>query len=281
MKVILVNDTSLYSSHFGCQLVGQTFREQFKRTGMTLLATLPKIFDEQKMAPLLASADLIVVNGEGSIHHGRNRHLIDLANKYPTALMNCVYEENPIFDSVKSLLFCTARESRSASALQEHGCQAHTIPDMIFASSMVRAFLKPPAEKDLGITDSVVKSYKRIGPFKRKVTGNLSAHDITPAEYLMQLSGFQRICAGRFHAAVVCSILGIPFSSWDSNTWKTRGMMEDMGVPHLHFSSREEAFENVPRTFDSRITTYVQAALPKIENAFDMLKKITQEKHGI
>lgn len=272
MKVVLLNDTSLYSSHFGCQLVGQTFREQFKRTGMQLVASLPKVFSIADVEDLLSQADLLVINGEGSIHHGRNTHLLELAERYPTALMNCVFEDNPPIPAVKSLIYATARESHSADEIRKSGKDCDVVPDMIFASSMVRAFIKPHPSEELCITDSVIKTYSRVGPFKRRHRGDIQAHEITPAQYLTQLSQYQRVCAGRFHAAVVCSILEIPFSTWDSNTWKTRGMMEDMGVPHLHFTSREDALAHVPTEFDPRIREYAKSALPRIEHAFDQLK---------
>lgn len=273
-KIVLVNDTSLYSTHFGCQLVGQVYREQFKRVGLDLVLSLPKVFDSKRWDAVIRGVDLVVINGEGSIHHGRNLHLLDLADKYPVALMNCVYEENPRMDVLNNMIYVTARESLSAAEIGKVRAQCEVVPDMIFASSMVRAFPVSSPSLEICITDSVIKTYKGFGPFKRKDRGDLAAHGLTPAQYLAQLTSYKRVCAGRFHAAVVASILGVPFSAWDSNTWKTRGMLEDMGVPHLHFEKRHDALRGIPQEFDARIRTYADNAKIKVESAFDRLRSL-------
>ncbi len=88
-RVVFVGDTSLRTPHFGCQFVGQSFREQFARAGLDLVASLPtRVESVQNHQRILADADLVVINGEGSIHHGRFQNLIDLAADYPSALVN-------------------------------------------------------------------------------------------------------------------------------------------------------------------------------------------------
>ena len=271
-KVVLVNDTSLYSTHFGCQLVGQVFREQFKRIGFDLVLSLPKIFDLGVWRDHLARADVVVVNGEGSIHHGRNLHLLELAETYATALMNCVYQDNPDVAAVKKLVYVSARESLSAGDLVRQGVACEVVPDVLFASSFVRSFPVSTQTNELCVTDNVVGKRRRFGPLRLRDRADIDALDRTPAQYLSELSSYKAVCAGRFHAAVVSSILGIPFSTWESNTWKTRGMMDDMGVPHLHFPDRESALKHVPVELDPRIPQYAKAARSKVEGSFDRLK---------
>jgi hypothetical protein len=278
MKVAFINDTSLYSNHFGCQLVGQVFREQFKRTGLELVLSLPKIFELDQYHSILSKVDLIVINGEGSIHHGRNLHLLKIAKKYPTVLLNCVFEENPKCDELKDFLYITARESFSAAAIREQGANCDVVPDAIFASSFVRAFPKPKPSQDLGITDNVRKEYHyKFGPIKKKVKGDFIAHGCSPAEYIFKLTQYNRICAGRFHAAVISALLEIPFATWDSNTWKTKAMLTDMGIPELHFDSREKAIENTPKEFNPKIKLFTDTAKIKIESTFDKVAKIVRE----
>ena len=278
-KVAFLNDTSLFSSHFGCQLVGQVFREQIKRTGLDLVFSLPKTFELSEYKKQLDEVDLVVINGEGSIHHGRNKHLVDVADKYPSVLLNCVFQENPIYPALRKFLFISARESYSQKAILDQGAECHRVPDAIFASSFVRAFPGANQTGDMGITDNVVKEYAyKIGPFKKKITGDFKAHNITPAQYLYKLHSYRRICAGRFHAAVISACRGIPFSTWESNSWKTQAMLEDMGVPHLHFSTREEAIQNCPETFDPKIGHFADQAKIGIENMFDQVAQIAREQ---
>ena len=86
-----------------------------------------------------------MINGEGSIHHGKYLHLIRLASKYPTVLVNCVYQENPEMPELKNLLYIAARESLSAKEIRNQGVNCEVVPDVMFASSMLRAFPKPMA----------------------------------------------------------------------------------------------------------------------------------------
>ncbi|MFC3153101.1 polysaccharide pyruvyl transferase family protein [Litoribrevibacter euphylliae] len=277
MKVALINDTSLFSNHFGCQLVGQVYREQFKRTGLDLTISLPKIFNIEDYKSKLDEVDLVVVNGEGSIHHGRNPHLLEVSKKYPSVLLNCVYQENPRNDALKEFLHISARESYSALEIQQKNIKCSVVPDVIFASSFVRSFPKPNSTKDLGITDNVRKEYHyKYGPFKKKVKGDFSAHGHSPAEYIYQLTQYNRICAGRFHAAVISALLEIPFATWDSNTWKTEAMLKDMGIPEHHFKSRELAVKNTPLTFDPKIKEFTDNAKIQIEKNFNKVAELAK-----
>lgn len=277
-KVALINDTSLYSRHFGCHMVGQVLREQFMRVGLDLVLTLPKVFDMEAVKPMLSCVDLVVVNGEGSIHHGRNLHLIELAKHYPSVLVNCVYQENPTIEALKKFLLITARESLSTDEIRHSGADCKIVPDLIFASSLVWSFHKPQPTAELGVTDSVVKEYRRIGPFKKKLKAGIEAHRHNPCEILYKLCEYRRICAGRFHAAVLAIILDIPFSAWESNTWKIRGMLKDMGLSGLCYGTRTEALENVPNQSNPDIRVFAIEARKKIEATFDEISEIA---HGI
>lgn len=279
-KIALINDTSIRESHFGCQLVGQTFREQFARTGLDLKVTLSRDFHFDESEGLFDSVDLVVINGEGSIHHGNHRQLIDLAGRHPAVLMNCVYQENPQHPDLEKFLFISARESASAAEINRSGGNCVTVPDVLFASSFLRSFQKGKPLEGFGETDNVVHQHKRIGPWKFRRKFGFSTRARTPGAYLSKLSSYRGLCVGRFHAAVAASVLEIPFSTWDSNTWKTRAMMADMGVPYLHFDSREEALAGVPEAFPVEIREFACQARMKVEDSFDRIAEIAREMAG-
>ncbi len=274
-SVAFVNDTSLYSSHFGCQLVCQTFREQFSRVGLKLRYSFPRDFNIESVSKYLKNVDLIVVNGEGSIHHGQCQHLIRLAGTFPSVLVNCVYEENPIIPELKSFLYIAARESLSADDIKNKGADCDTVPDVIFSSSLLRSYIREEPYKEIGYTDNVVAIDDRI---KNLSTQNLiHAEKILVSDYLRYLTSFKKLCIGRFHAAIVSAIYGIPFSSWDSNTWKIRGVMKDMGVEHLHFRNFSDASENIPSEFNTRIGKYSEKAPKRVNEMFEKIAKIAKE----
>lgn len=275
-KIALVNDTSLYSAHFGCQIVGQVLREQFKRVGLDLVLSLPKRFNEEEKSQL-SKVDLVVVNGEGSIHHGRNMHLIDLAERYRAVLLNCVYQGNPPNENLGRFHLVTARESLSAKEIQCSGVMCKVVPDLIFGSSLVWSFRRPAPTLDLGVTDSVLKEC-RIGPIKIRMKSDIKAKKIHPGAVLEKLSNYRRICTGRFHAAVLATILDIPFNAWESNTWKIRGMLEDMGLTDLWHPTRHEALKNVPYESRPEMLAFAQESHDKIESTFDNIARIAREK---
>ncbi|MEW4531276.1 MAG: hypothetical protein ACF8PG_13510 [Maioricimonas sp. JB045] len=277
-NVVLVGDRSLDMSHFGCQLVGATFREQFARTGLNLTACLPispKRFEAA--TPLLDQADLVVINGEGSTHNGRLQDVFRMATKWPSVLVNCVYQNNPPSDELKHFRLITARESRSAEAIREHGADCTVVPDVIFASSLLHSYVRPEPVRDLGVTDSARKVEYGFGPFRVRLRPGLRPKTSTVAEYLNKLCEHRRLCIGRFHAVVVASILGIPFSSWESNTWKISGLMHDMGLSELHFDNRDEALRNVPHEFDPRAGQFATSARAAVHRLFDEIATIARE----
>jgi len=280
-KVVLVGDRSLDSPHFGCQLVGETFREQFARTGLNLIGTLP-IMPERVLpaSALLDHADLVVVNGEGSTHNGRLSEMIRLAGRWPSVMVNCVYQNNPLVPELAEYQYVSARESFSAQAIREHGVSCNVVPDVIFASSLLNSFVRPEPTHDLGTTDNARKSEFRFGPLSLRFRPGFSPKSATVAHYLARLCRYRRLCIGRFHAAVAACVLGIPFASWDSNTWKTAGMMQDMGLAHLHFANREEAMCNVPTEPDPRMREFALAARSAIERLFDRIASIARENQS-
>lgn len=276
--VALINDTSIYQSHFGCRLVCQTFREQFARTGLELKISLKRDFNLADYQKKLETIDLVIINGEGSIHHGKHRHLVDLAGKFPSVLMNCVYQENPPYPELAKFLFISARESASTAAVNAAGGACITVPDAMFASSFLRSFQKLVPTEDLGVTDNVLRQYVSVGPLKVRRNIGFTTRYPTVSGYLNKLCSYRRLCIGRFHAAVASSVLEIPYSTWDSNTWKTEAMMKDMGVPHLHFDSYKEAKENVPTNFPEEIRRFAAEAKDRVESAFDQVAEIARKQ---
>ena len=264
-NVVLINDTSLYAPHFGCQLVGQTIREQFVRTGLNLIAAFPRKLNMKVARPYLERADLVVINAEGTFHHGRHLELLELARNWPCALINGVFQDNGDQPDLKLFEFISMRESLSANEVRQQGVVCKRIPDLLFASTMLHSIPKLDRDVELGITDNVLNHMAGFSP-----NGELAY------QTLQKIARCQKLCAGRFHAAIAAAVLRVPFSTWESNTWKTRGLMKDMGVEHLHFQSQFDAIQNTPEEFDPRVDDFVDSAKRQIFSMFDTLAKIAK-----
>lgn len=243
LKIAIVNDTSGFN-HFGCDLVMSVYRKQFKARGVDVIGTIPTGADWQQYKHSLMKADLIVVNGEGSIHHGNHRRLIDIAGEFPSVLVNAVYQDMPENDNLGKFEYISVRESFSAKEVD-----AEIVPDLMFASGIER----PEPVGDRVVIDSICRSYG-ISPHNPK---------------LLEIIGRAReMVTGRFHGACLALLWGMPFSAYPSNTHKTLGMMTDAGCEHLYFETQAEAMENV-QAFDG--SEYVQSARQKINQMFDKI----------
>ena len=247
MKAYIANDCS-GKGHFGCTLVMETYREQFERVG------IEEVMDPDK-------ADLVIVNGEGSLHHGLRTDLIEWGADYPAVFVNGVYDSNPYDDGMTEFLYVAVRESLSAAELEKQGLQAEIVPSIILTSKRVNALKWGyPFFYESRITDNT-RSTK---------SGHSAISD--PEEYLSWLKSGRRAICGRFHAAVCCMVMEMPFTTWDSNTHKIRGLMLDAGVHHLHFETQKEAMFDLEKTeIEASIRTYVEDGKAKVNEMFELL----------
>jgi Polysaccharide pyruvyl transferase len=268
VKVFLVNDTSMWNNHFGCRLIGQTYRELFSRFDLDLIGACSKHLEEKHLK-IMEKADLIIVNGEGSIRFGRNQHLVDLAGKFPCVLLNAVWQDNPDNPNLKHFKYISVRESLSSRELTDQGFKNEIVPDIIFTSLFLNSYIKGSPTRDMGFTDCVIKTKRRFYNFKK--TEEIKVDTPLVADYLNQLSSFGRICTGRFHAVVACSVLGIPFSAWPSNSHKIEGLLKDMDVEYLLGRDRSEAAAKCPVYCDEKIGKFVDSAKQRIFQCFSGL----------
>ncbi len=126
-RVVLLNDTDEGGTHFGCARVMRTIRTELAKRGLYDLPSI-KVGTDWRRDPALVKrideADLVVINGEGTLHHGkrRGRWLLEAGARVKArggrvALINALWQQNPPdwarllqdFD----ILAC--RDSRSAS----------------------------------------------------------------------------------------------------------------------------------------------------------------------
>ena len=139
-KTILLNDTSSYNHH-GCDLVARQIRHHCKDQGLNLWHTV-KLGDDwraERHSKRLAESDIVIVNGEGSLHHDR-KSALRLAQSaafcrernIPCCLINSVYQDNGAevarFVGLFDLVF--VRESRSQAELSRAGINSEVVPDM-------------------------------------------------------------------------------------------------------------------------------------------------------
>ena len=105
VRVALLNDTDKDGHHFGCARVMGGIRQALANRGMSVELAVPSAVEWAKSESLikgLASVDLILINGEGTLHHGRPKAkwLLDVADHpalkdVPKAVVNMLWQDNP------------------------------------------------------------------------------------------------------------------------------------------------------------------------------------------
>lgn len=141
LPACILNDTRV-DLHHGCQRVMHALFRLLTQAGFHISATYPAHGDWSRDAAFLKAAQssrLVVVNGEGTIHHDRPAGLKLLevsawahAHDIPAVLINTGWEANgPAFAQLAKLFSLVAtRDSASADALRAHGVNARVVPDL-------------------------------------------------------------------------------------------------------------------------------------------------------
>jgi polysaccharide pyruvyl transferase WcaK-like protein len=161
--VVFLNDTTV-DHHHGCTRVMRTMRLLAAEHGLEVIDAAPAHRDWRQSASFLRSlqrARLIIVNGEGTIHHDRpaGRQLLEVGRVgkelgIPVAMINMSWEANsaPLGELLRDFELVAVRESRSQRAVAMAGVNARRVPDLSLYFPHARAGRR----EGVGYTDSVV-----------------------------------------------------------------------------------------------------------------------------
>ena len=161
-SAVLINDT-LSDGHFGCHRVVRTIEKLANDNGITICERNPVHADWQDNSAILKAieaTDIILVNGEGTIHHDRQagRNLVEVANYCaqagkPSVLLNASWFSNSseLADSARNFTLISVRESESASQLRAAGLDCRVTADLALHEA-----INPRSRTGAtGVTDSV------------------------------------------------------------------------------------------------------------------------------
>jgi hypothetical protein len=152
VPTIVLNDTRV-DRHHGCTRVMEAFDALLATNGCHVIARASAHSDWESDPGVLATASearLVVVNGEGTIHHDRPGGIRLLRagswareRGIPAALLNCGWEANGA-DAVRRLAdfsLVAVRDSRSAVEIRHLGGSCRVVPDLsLFAPWMPPGF---------------------------------------------------------------------------------------------------------------------------------------------
>ncbi len=145
IPAVLLNDTS-YNNHHGCNRVIINMQLFFRECGVDILYGNPLGSDWRNNDTFLLNlqkASVLIINGEGTIHHGSEKGRL-LLESIPMAknlglkifLINMTYQSNPesFIRCLRQVDFITVRESLSQKELKNIGLYSLLVPDFTFYS---------------------------------------------------------------------------------------------------------------------------------------------------
>jgi len=163
-KAVLLNDTRV-DLHHGCDRVWQSLVLNCANVGIEIITTAPAHVDWREnhiFMQAFETADLVIVNGEGTIHHDKRSgdYLLDagrLARQLgiPAALINCTWEGNgPEFEKkLMDFSLVSVRETLSENEIASKNIKPMVVPDL----SLEGLDWKNNSLKKIGFSDSVVR----------------------------------------------------------------------------------------------------------------------------
>jgi hypothetical protein len=269
-KVAVFNDTHA-TRHFGCECVMSQIEHLFSNAKLDIIHSHPLRSDWRTSKQALSAikdADIIVVNGEGTIHHdGRRAAVLSQlgphcsALKKPIYLINATILENgsEIVENLRHFTHIWVRETDSAAFLRRHGIAHSVLPDLTFTAPFKRR--KAPILTQKLFVDSVdnpaleklasfAESYNApLWTMKHGKLGNGIAHIpqtqpdgklLLPAKKMQVLRNpndfgnllrsAEHLITGRFHSVTFAIKMGVPFHAFPSNTRKIEATIADISL---------------------------------------------------
>lgn len=245
IKVAILNDCT-DRGHFGPRIIMDNLLEEMDSREIEVLKVVKAAESWKPYRNILDTVDLVIVNGEGSIHHGRRMELLEVAEYYPSVLINAVYQDVPENDWIEKFKYISVRESLSQMEIKQ---KSDVVPDLMFMHDIPR----PNIVSDLCVVDSVATG-RGLRPMK--------------PGFIEEMGGATRVCAGRFHAICLAMLWGMPFSAYPSNTHKIEGMLTDADCFGHFRKTQAEALEAIA-PFDAR--SYISHARKAIGDMFNQV----------
>jgi polysaccharide pyruvyl transferase WcaK-like protein len=265
VRVLYANDYSSIN-HCGSKLLNANLKRALRRLATWCGAIRHDALGDPRSWKVVDACDVLVLNGEGNFHGGNRPKLGQIAALASharslgkrVALVNTVAARLPADVPLDAFDYVSVRESASERCLRDAGYRGElaVVPDATFldASRPQRS-----RRERIVVTDCVSDvatarlhhvqaDLRRRGldarwaPFERGLFPRVSAR-----RRLALIAGARLVVSGRFHANCFAMITDTPVVSIDSNTHKTRALMQDHGLGRFHFDGLDELVEFLRR----------------------------------
>ncbi|HSF96150.1 MAG TPA: polysaccharide pyruvyl transferase family protein [Thermohalobaculum sp.] len=265
MKILLCNDTGT-KSHVGCLAVSDAHARMLGRMGHivhhryfvteldrhaqpTLDRTIASLERDGGLMAHLDASDAVVVNGEGTLHHGRGLEyigLLALARRRGKAalLVNALFQEMDVEPAVLNALDgFFVRDSLSDAYARSRGIRCGLTPDSIlaagfsdrpdtdFGGDLVVTDWHKSRDADVGLAS--IRFQLDAAPGERRHFFPLHAREVRRrwAGAMAAMGTARIVVTARHHGVYLALMAGVPFVPLESNSWKIQATVESLGLP--------------------------------------------------
>lgn len=240
LRIMLGGDHSSY--HCGSAAAVQTIAAELRRRGEIVTA---------------GNFDVLVVNGEGSMHHGgeafvEKMRLIEaaIAAGRPTFLINSVWQGNPHdFDS--ALAQCrqvVVREVLSQRDIARHGVAADAVPDLSYFAPVGKCDAIN-LKGSIVMTDFLSREFGSFVQLRSRWAERFPFLDMRRMDWstlVRSLKTARLLLTGRHHAVYAACKARTPFLAMAGNTHKIDGLIASAGADIPVFRTFSELKASIP-----------------------------------
>jgi polysaccharide pyruvyl transferase WcaK-like protein len=238
LNIFLANDTSS-SNHAGCKAVMRSLRKLISELPETKIVGRSDHSAKTVISSEFDEADLILINGEGTIHHSspRAQFLLNLILRAKQAskkvvLVNALFQqyECPSSDLLQDLTFLAVREPRSAAYARRFGGS----PLVLLDSAADPQFLLQGQALPLH-HGCVIGGFHEKGllydPFGGMKGQKLTMRNNSFEDIVATLRTAEVYLTAQHHGVYAAALAGCPFVATPSNSHKIEGFIEWTGLP--------------------------------------------------
>jgi hypothetical protein len=310
-KVAVFNDTAP-TRHFGCEAVMAAIEANVAARDATIIYRHPvgsPWQSDPKAVAAIEQADLVLVNGEGTIHHSKppaqalarlGPHCSERGK--PCFLINATLQANneALMSDLMAFDGIWVREGRSAEEAKQYGLVAELCGDLSFFHS----FPRHRKGEDRGLV--LDSAHPKVTAQMATIASDLRADFVAMRHNKKGMKGYKRdfmrwryrildkpttivrgICTfeqfaaflarrrflvtGRFHGLCFAVNGLVPFSAVPLDVWKSEAVLSDIGLhPARLFQPGGEPRPFVDREIDL-ITNYLASIRSRIAAMFDQI----------
>jgi hypothetical protein len=238
VNLFLANDTSS-SDHAGCKAVMRSLRKVLSEVPQIKLIGTSSQNHFTVDEATFGAADILLVNGEGTIHHSgvRARFLLNLIARAKhtgkkVMLVNALFQqyEWPDEDILDGLSLLAVREPRSARFAAKFG--GH--PEILLDSAADPLFLAGGIAEQLS-TGRVIGGFHEKGllydPFAEIDGQRITMRKRNFEDIVATLKCAEIYLTAQHHGAYAAALAGCPFVTTPSNSHKIEAFIEWTGLP--------------------------------------------------